>query len=211
MEFLKTKTNWRDYNQVLTKYGRARGMAHVDVINRAASQANFRCAASEKAGGVPRAKLGKHPLNATADPRKGGNSYKNKFYYAEQASLGVKKGAGGTVTMRPAAYKSYAERRRAKGAMAAAFLVSARKLGLKKRGAKSVQPRSGSKSNKSVGIKARRQMKAVSINVIDGSYEVGRPVMDRAIRRTIRDMDQFANKLLQDTNNKFQSGKKIST
>ena len=203
----KAKTDTSHYRGVMEKYARARGKTNAEVVQRAAQQANFRMVASENRGGVKRAKMGMHPLNATADPQKGGNTYKNRFYFAEQASLGVKKGAGGTIVMRPAAYRSYAKRRSARGAMAAGFLQSARELGLRKRGAKSVQPRSGGSASKSIGRKPRgRRMLAISVNMVAGSYEVANKTMDTAIRRTITDMNQFANKLIQKTNDQFQHG-----
>ena len=198
------KTSAPDYARVMQKYGAARGKTHVEVVNRAAAQANFRCAAPEARGGVPRAKLGKFPLNAAADPSKGGNSFKNRFYFAEQSSLGVKKGAGGDVVLRPKAYASFKKRRAAKGAIAAGFLESARKLGLKKQGAASLRRKPGGSASKSAGTKATTRLKAVSVNAVEGSYEVGKRVMDRAILATIRDMDEFANKLLQEINDKFQ-------
>lgn len=204
---LKTTTNVTEYRKVMDDYARARGKSHAEVIERAAQQANFRLVASEKRGGVPRAKLGMFPLGATANPDKGGRTYKQRFYFALMASRGVKKGAGGAMVMLPAARRAYARRRSAKGAMAAGFLVSARKLGLKKRGPKGAQPRQGGSASRS---SARRPVKktggyrAESINAVKGSYEVGKTPMDRAISATLRDMRQFANKILQETNNQFQ-------
>ena len=203
----KAKTNVSHYTGVLEKYGRARGKTNAEVVQRAAQQSNFKMVASENRGGVRRAKLGMFPLNATGDPSKGGTTYKNRFFYAHQASFGVKKGAGGNIVMRPAAYRAWTKRRSAKGAMAAGFLRSARQLGLRKRGAKSVQPRSGGSASKSIGRKPRgRKMMAISVNMVEGSFEVGSKTMDNAIRRTITDMNQFANKLIQELNDRTERG-----
>ena len=163
MSFIQVKTNHRDYAAVMKLYGRARRKTHNEVVSRVAQQANFRCVASEARGGVRRAKLGMFPLNAAGDPQKGGKTFKNRFFYAERASHGVKKGAGGEIIMRPAAFKAYNKRRSGRGAMAAGFLVSARRLGLKKKGAKSVQPRSGGSASKSTGAKAVGRMRANSV------------------------------------------------
>lgn len=204
---LKTSDNFPDYKATMDKYARARGMNHAEVIERAARQANFKMVASENRGGVRRAKMGMFPLNATADPQKGGSTYKNRFYYAMMSSMGVKKGAGGRVVMRPAAYRAYTRRRSARGAMAAGFLVSAKKLGLRKRGAKSVQPRAGGSASKSSARRPRfGRLKAASINAVNGSYEVGKGTMDKAIGFVLRDMHGWANKLLQQTNSEFEKG-----
>lgn len=200
---IQITTNVPEYNAVITRYGAARRKTHAEVVTRMGAQANFRFARSEARGGVKRAKLSKHPLGAAADPRKGGKTYKGRFYYAEQASLGVKKGAGGQIVMRPKTLESYTRRRKSRGAIAAGGLVSARKMGLRKRGAKSLQPKPGGSASKSVGTRAKGELRAISINRVNGSYEVGRSAMDRAIKDTIRDAGEFLDRL-QKTNDEFQ-------
>ena len=165
-----------------------------------------RLVGSEKKGGVKRAKIGKFPLNATANPDKGGKTRKQKFYYALMAQRGHKRGLG----IGAAATKEYNLRRSAKGAMAAGFLVSARKLGLKKRGGKAVQPRAGGSALRSIGRRGKpfRKILATSTNAVEGSFEVAQKTMDRAVVAVIRDARKFALNLLQETNNKFQHGRK---
>lgn len=204
---IKVKTNAPDYVDTLRLYGRARKMSHDAVVNRFAQQANFYCVKSEKQGGVKRAKLGKFPLNATADPQKGGKTYKQRFFYAERASHGVKKGSGGKIVMRPAAFKAYNKRRTAKGAMAAGFLQSARELGLKKRGPKDAQVKPGKSASRSKGHLAGVTAKAYSINAVEGSYEVGRITMDSAIAYVIKDSHNYAIGLLERDADKLKSRK----
>lgn len=204
----KVSTTAPGYRQTLRRYMRARGKTHREVVERWAQQANLRMASSESRGGVRRAKLSMHPMGASADPEKGGKTYKGRFYYAEQASLGVKKGAGGNIVMRPAAKRSWAKRRSARGAMAAGFLTSGRKHGLRKRGTKATRARAGGSAARSTGQMRGRGRKphAISINAVAGSYEVGRRTMARAIDHVVRDADDFARKLLQKTNDRAMAG-----
>ena len=88
--------------------------------------------------------------------------------------------------------------RSASGAMAAGFLKSAQLLGVKKRGAKNIQPAPGGTASKSKGQKAVGDMAAHSINKVAGSYEVGRKTMLKAIKRVIADMRDFAEKLIEE-------------
>ena len=215
---VQIKVNSPQYNAVLESYRKARGKTHQEVINRVAQQCNFRCVRPQTKGGVKRAKLGKFPLNATSDPLRGGKTKKQRFFYAQAAKRGAKKGkpapfkvtgniAGGAGDrhLTRAAISLRNRRRAAKGAMAAGFLVSARKLGLRKRGPKGAQPEAGKSASRSTGDRSTGRLQAESINAVEGSFEVGKPAMDRAIAATIVDMQQFATKLLQDTNNRFHA------
>lgn len=208
MDSIDITTNYFDYVKVIERYGRARKKTHAEVITRLAQQANFRCVASERKGGVKRADLTQFPVNAGAAPEKQKKGYKGRFWYAHQAKRGVKKGKGGDIVMRPKAQAAWARRRSAKGAMAAGFLMSAKRLGLKKKGAKSLQPKPGGSASKSSGIKASvgLKMRATSVNAVEGSFEVGRYYMDKAIAAQLTDMDQFVDEL-QKTNNQFQPKK----
>lgn len=89
-----------------------------------------------------------------------------------------------------------------RGAMAAGFLVGARKMGLKNKGAKDAQPKAGGSASRSTGAKATARLKASSVNAVKGSYEVGRETMERAIRFVLKDMEGHALKLLQEQNDK---------
>lgn len=206
---VKVTTNASDYKSTLRLYGRVRKMAHVDVVNRFAMRVNFRLVNKDTDGGVRRAKLGMFPLNAAADPEKQKKNFKGRFFYANAAALGVKKGSGGTVRMRPAAKRLWSKRRSAKGAMAAGFLVSARKLGLKKKGAKSVQAVPNGSASKSVGkiAKGRKRIAAESVNAVEGSYEVGKRTMDKAIDYVIDDQRTWALKEIQKANDKASRGR----
>ncbi len=186
-----------------------RDKTHPEVVEHFARQANFRMAGSESRGGVKRASLSKFPLNASADPERGGKTYKGRLFYAEQASLGVKKGAGGNIVMRPAAKRSWNKRRSARGAMAAGFLTSARRHGLKKRGNKTAQPRSGGSASRSIGRMSgrRKNLRATSINAVEGSFEVARGTMDKAIRYVIRDAHDYALREIQKQNDRAMSGR----
>jgi DNA-binding protein H-NS len=84
-------------------------------------------------------------------------------------------------------------RRSRSGAIAVGFLESAKQLGYGKKGAASMQPWSRGSAIKSIGRKATAQiLKAFSINKVEGSYEVARRVMVRAMDKAIKHELNFA-------------------
>ena len=95
------------------------------------------------------------------------------------------KGVDGNRPLTKAAATIRNRSRSRKGAIAAGFLQSARRLGLKSKGPKDAQPSSGGTAAKSKGTKASNNIKAHSINRVKGSYEVGRKVMVRAMKKAL--------------------------
>ena len=89
-------------------------------------------------------------------------------------------------------------RRSRAGAMAAGFLVSARRTAYKKvKGARNIQPfKNGSASKSVFHAPTENNLKAFTINKVLGDYEIGRKAMLRAMTFTMADMNQHAQKLL---------------
>ena len=205
----------KEFAKNIALYKKARRISHADIINRIGAQANFACVDPEAKGGAPRAKLGKFPLNGRADPRKGGRGAygsPQRYYYARAAALGVKKGKGGKIVMRPKAYEAWARKRKAKGAVVAGCLVCAHKLGLKKKGPKGAQPIPGETASTSKGVKAKpkENVHAYSINKVLGSGEVLGPAMESAIHYyVIHDMGPHAQKIIDKRADRLKAGKKL--
>ena len=170
-----------------------------EIINRAGGQACF-----QAMGKTPKAKLGKFPLNATANPEKGGKTYKQRIFYALAAKQGATKPG-----VFDAANKLYKRRRSAKGAIAAGFFRPMRQLGFKstrnplKGGIEATGTAGLSRGKKARS--GRGRMEAKSINEVDGAFEVGGPAMEQAIPIVIADMQDWATRQLQKTNNRFSA------
>ena len=102
------------------------------------------------------------------------------------ARIGSKvKGVEGDRPLTKAAATIRNRSRSAKGAIAAGFLQSARRLGLKSKGPKDAQPSPGGTAARSKGTRATNNIKAHSINRVRGSYEVGRKVMVQAMKKAL--------------------------
>ena len=101
------------------------------------------------------------------------------------ARIGSKvKGVEGDRPLTKAAATIRNRSRSAKGAIAAGFLQSARRLGLKtSRGPKDAKPTPGGTAAKSKGV--ANQMTAYSVNKVLGSYQVGKSVMIRAMKKAL--------------------------
>jgi len=109
------------------------------------------------------------------------------------------------------AKRIFARKQSRRGAMAAGFLVSARKLGLTKKGAKDAQPKPGGSASKSTAFQAKRgtggKISASTTNRVEGSYEVAKDTMDRAISAIVVEKRTFALNRLQQVNDKAMKGK----
>jgi hypothetical protein len=89
------------------------------------------------------------------------------------------------------------KRRMRSGAIAAGFFASAKRAGLKNKGARKVQPVKGGSASKSVYHAATdNNLKAYTVNKVAGSFNVGRKIMTNAVINTIEDMAEWAEKRL---------------
>jgi hypothetical protein len=85
------------------------------------------------------------------------------------------------------------KRRMRSGAIAAGFFASAKRAGLKNKGARKVQPVKGGSASKSVYHAATdNNLKAYTVNKVAGSFNVGRKIMTNAVINTIEDMAAYA-------------------
>ena len=104
------------------------------------------------------------------------------------------------------------KRRMRSGAIGTGFFASAKRAGLKKKGARKVQPIKGGSASKSVYHAATdNNLKAFTVNKVAGSYEVGRKVMTKAVIAVIDDMAAYAEeqfeKMAQDAAQQSRGGK----
>ena len=89
------------------------------------------------------------------------------------------------------------KRRMRSGAIAAGFFATAKRAGLKNKGARKVQPVKGGSASKSVYHAATdNNLKAYTVNKVAGSFNVGRKIMTNAVINTIEDMAEWAEKRL---------------
>lgn len=202
----RVTTNASDYKRMINLYGRARNLAHQDVITSFAKDFNFYMSDKRKGRGVPRAKINKWPLNKTADPERGGKTKKQRIWFVKMSEKGVKKGSGGERVMGPAAVEAYNRAGSAKGAMAAGFLVSARELGLKKKGDRGlvIDRKIGKTVLQSLGKKAGAQLHAYAVNAVLGSGEVAPPIARRAWDAVVKEKTEFALKRLEKAADKLK-------
>ena len=174
-------------------WAKARKRTHDEVINHFGSQA---CLWAVKF--TPKAALGKFPLNATADPEKGGKTHKQRFYYALAAKTGARRGEG----IKDKARNRYKKRRSGSGFLRAGFLRPASELGAKVRS----MPRPGGEADRSKGTKSRGgRQRAKSFNNAEGSGDIAYKPMQKAMGTVAKLEGNFAIRRLQKANNRFSA------
>lgn len=195
--FLKAKTNNKQWQKSMNAWLKAsRGKSHADCVNHFGKWSLI--GAIKK---TPKAKLGKFPFNQTANPDKGGKTYKQKFYYAMAASMGA---TGEQV--KPLAQKLYKRRRSSVGVMKAGFIKPLKAFG----GYNKSRVFSGGTAAKSRGVKAKgkssfRKLEATSFNNVPGSGKIAYHPMQMAKREAAQRQHKWAIDRLQRANNKFSS------
>jgi len=186
-------SNVKQWSKAMGAWMKAsRGKSHADCINHFGKWSLIN--AMKK---TPKAKLGKFPFNQTANPEKGGKTYKQKFYYAMAASAGV-----APENIKSVAIKMYRAKRRSSGAIKAGFIKPLQMLG----GIPKSRAFAGGSASKSRGRRAKdKSLKAMSFNNVEASGSVAYFPMMAAMKETAVRQHTWAINRLQKANNKFSS------
>lgn len=196
---IKAKTNHKEWQKAMNLWLKAsRNKSHADCVNYFGKWSLIN--AIKK---TPKAKLGKFPFNATANPDKGGKTYKQRFFYAMAAKMGA---TGDEV--KPLAEKLYKRKRASAGVMKAGFVKPLKAFA----GYNKTRVFSRGSASRSKGVNAKgggtfNKLTAKSLNAVPGSGKVAYIPMQLAKRETVIRQKSWAINRLQKANNKFSSKK----
>ena len=179
---------------------RKRTGSYHDCINNYAQKATLRAIRH-----TPKARLTGY-LGAPTDPKKGGKTKKQRFFYAKASKGGKRKGTGGNKVMLPAALKLWKRARSSTGAIKAGFIQPALDFGAKVR----LRPFAGGSASRSKGQKSYsgNKVKAQSFNAVEASGDIAYRPMLKALSEIIKEEDDWATGRLKKANKSFGGGRK---